>query len=184
MTVLKYPVNQQRKRNITKLSARTHLSSVDWEKIYLLPFKTTLDTKLREFQYKILNRILYTNKMLFKFKKVDSPLCGFCEKELETIEHLFFHCTKVCMFWDELKVVLSSLNILVSLDIKDVLFGIFDTDNLSILVNYILLESKYFIYRCKLNKGSLCMRLLVDKFKKTFQTERFIAKESNKIPFP
>ena len=68
----------------------THASQLDWEKIYLLPFKTTLDTKLREFQYKILNRILYTNKMLFKFKKVDSPSCVFCEKELETIEHLFF----------------------------------------------------------------------------------------------
>jgi len=125
-----------------------------------------LDTKLREFQYKILNRILYTNKMLFKFKKVDSPLCDFCEKELETIEHLFFHCTKVCMFWDELNGVLNSLNILVRFDINDVLFGILDADNLSILVNYILLESKYFIYCRKLNKGSLCMRLLVDKFKK------------------
>ena len=56
---------------------------------------------------------------------------------------------------DELKVVLNSLNILVRFDIKDVLFGILDTDNVSILVNYILLESKYFIYRCKLNKGSL-----------------------------
>ena len=53
---------------------------LDWEKIYLLPFKTTLHTKLREFQYKILNRILYTNVMLFKFKIVDSPLCYFCEK--------------------------------------------------------------------------------------------------------
>ena len=62
-------------------------------------------------------------------------------------------------------------------DIKDVLFGILDTDNISILVNYILLESKFFIYRYKVNKGSLCMRLLVDKFKKTFQTERYIAKE-------
>ena len=51
----------------------TYPSQLDWEKIYLLPFKTTLDSKLREFQYKILNRILYTNKMLFKFKKVDSP---------------------------------------------------------------------------------------------------------------
>ena len=77
-----------------KLSARTLSSSVDWQKIYLLPFKTTLDTKLREFQYKILNRILYTNKILFEFKKVDSPLYEFCEKELETIEHLFFHCAK------------------------------------------------------------------------------------------
>ena len=45
----------------------THTSQLDWEKIYLLPFKTTLDTKLREFQYKLLNRILYTKKMLFRF---------------------------------------------------------------------------------------------------------------------
>ena len=46
---------------------------------------------------------------------------------METIEHLFFHYityTKVCMFWDELKVVLSSLNTLVRFDIKDVLLGI------------------------------------------------------------
>ena len=43
----------------------THTSLLDWEKIYLLPFKTKLDTKLREFQYQILNRILYTNKMLY-----------------------------------------------------------------------------------------------------------------------
>ena len=158
----------------------THTFQLDWEKIYLLPFKTTLDTKLREFQYKILNRILYTNKMLFKFKKVDSPLCDFCEKELETIEHLFFHCTKVSMFWNDLKSVLDSFNITIRFDIMNVLFGILDTDNISILVNYIILESKYFIYRCKLNKGCLCVSLLVDKFKKTFQTERFIAKRNNK----
>ena len=84
------------------------------------------------------------------------------------------------MFWDDLKVLLNSVNITVRFDIKDVLFGILDKGNISILVNYILLESKYFIYRCKLNKSSLCIRLLVDKFKKTFQTERFIAKKTTK----
>ena len=120
--------------------------------------------------------------MLFKFKKVDSSLCDFCEKELETIEHLFFHCTKVCTFWDDLKVVLNSLNITVRLDIKAVLFGIVDTENRSLLINYIVRESKYFIYRCKLNKDSLCIRLLVDKIKKTFETECLIAKR-NKIHF-
>ena len=30
----------------------THASQLDWEKIYLLPFKTTLDAKLREFYIK------------------------------------------------------------------------------------------------------------------------------------
>lgn len=129
----------------------THASQLDWEKMYLLPFKTRSDTKLRETQCKILNRILYTNKMLFKFRKVDSPLCDFCEKKLETIEHIFFHCTKVCMFWDDKKVVHNSLKITVSFGIKDVLFGSLDTENICTLVNYILLKSKYFTYCCKLN---------------------------------
>ena len=52
------------------------------------------------------------------------------------------------MFWDDLKVVLNSLNITIRFDIKNVVFEILDTDNISILVNYIL-ESEY-IYRCKL----------------------------------
>ena len=52
-----------------------------------------------------------------------------------------------------------------------------------VLVNYIVLESKYFIYRCKLNKGSLSLRLLVDKFRKTFQTERFVARKNDKLDF-
>ena len=82
-----------------------------------------------------------------------------------------------------LKAVLNSLNISVDLEIKDVLFGILDTSNINILVNYIVLESKYFIYRCKLNKGSLCLRLLVDKFRKTFQTERFVARKNDKLDF-
>ena len=89
----------------------------------------------------------------------------------------------MCTFWDGLKVALNSLNIAVRFDIKDVLFGVLDTDNTNILVNYILLESKYSIYRCKLNTGSLCIRLLVDRFKKTCQTERFIAKKTTKSIF-
>ena len=67
---------------------------LDWKKIYLLPFKTTLYTKLREFQYKLLNRIIYTNDMLFKFRKTGSRLCYFCEDEPETLEHFFFTAQK------------------------------------------------------------------------------------------
>ena len=63
------------------------------------------------------------------------------------------------MFWEDLKVLLNSLNISIRFDIKNVLLGSLDADNISILVNYILLESKYFIYRCKLNKGYLCIVL-------------------------
>ena len=48
--------------------------ATDWKKLYSLAFETTLDTKLREFQYnKILNLIIFTNGKFYRFEMVDSP---------------------------------------------------------------------------------------------------------------
>ena len=41
-------------------------SELNWKSIYMLPFKTVIDTKLREFQYKYIMRIIPTNTYLFK----------------------------------------------------------------------------------------------------------------------
>ena len=46
----------------------------DWKKIYSLPFTVTIEAKIREFQYKILNNIVFTNGKLFRLKMTDSPL--------------------------------------------------------------------------------------------------------------
>ena len=43
-------------------------------KVYSLPFRTTLDSKLRELQYKILNNIFFTNEKLFHFGPFRNPL--------------------------------------------------------------------------------------------------------------
>ena len=42
-------------------------SSLEWKEIYLLPRLTTIDNKLRVFQYKILHHVLFPNKRLFRF---------------------------------------------------------------------------------------------------------------------
>ena len=55
--------------------------------LYLLLRKTTINTKYRSFQYKILNNALYLNKILFKFRKVKFPLCSFCNSADKTIIH-------------------------------------------------------------------------------------------------
>ena len=36
-------------------------TDLPWQEIYLLPRRVTIDSKTREFQYKFLNRIVYTN---------------------------------------------------------------------------------------------------------------------------
>ena len=81
--------------------------AIDWKKLYSLAFETTLDTKLREFQYKILNLIIFTNEKLHRFKMVDSPLCAFCNAEEESLEHLLYFC-KALTFFLERTVILDS----------------------------------------------------------------------------
>ena len=50
-----------------KLSAKYHHLTIELKRVYLLSFRTTLDTKLREFRFKILNSIVFTNGKLFRF---------------------------------------------------------------------------------------------------------------------
>ena len=64
--------------------------AIDWKKLYSLAFETTLNTELREIQYKILNLIIFINEKLHRFKMVDSPLCAFCNAEEESLAHLLY----------------------------------------------------------------------------------------------
>ena len=72
-----------------------------WESIYTKPFKTTPDTKLRWFQFRIL-RLLSTNSFLFKLKLSATANCSFCRIDIETIYHLFWECVHVQKFWNSL----------------------------------------------------------------------------------
>ena len=57
------------------------LSNIDWKNIYTLPRVVTVYNKIRVFQYKLLNNILFLNKMLSKFGIVSRSLCSFCNSE-------------------------------------------------------------------------------------------------------
>ena len=88
------PINQPRLTAQAKWEGNYPTLLGKWTKIYSLPFKATLDTKLRVFQYRFLNRIVYTNDKLFPFKIVDSPYCAFCKNEVESPEPFFFFPAK------------------------------------------------------------------------------------------
>ena len=91
-----------------KLSAKYHHLTIDWKRVYLLSFRTTLETKLREFQFKILNLIVFTNEKLFRFDMAESDKCAFCQTEVESIEHLHFSCKISSVFWKHNCLVLAA----------------------------------------------------------------------------
>ena len=124
----------------------------DWKSIYLLPRRVTLDTNLRMFQYKLLNNVLYLNNMLFRFKKVDSPLCSYCNEEEETPLHLFHSCLKTKQLWNRLRQYFSQfINIPLSTPQSSIL-GIFDNNQHSELINHLLLIFKFYIYSARNTK--------------------------------
>ena len=82
-----------------KLSVKYYHLTIDWKRVYLLSFRTTLETKLREFQFKILNRIVFTNEKRFRFDMAESDKCAFCQTEVKSIEHLLFSCKISSVFW-------------------------------------------------------------------------------------
>ena len=53
-------------------------TNLNWKNIYILPRKVSMDANLRTFWYTILDNILFLKKLLFKFKRVLSPVCSFC----------------------------------------------------------------------------------------------------------
>lgn len=73
----------------------------EWEKISCFPFRITLSTKLRLFQYKITQRCLVTNINLFYYGIKDTKNCTFCNNHNETIIHLFWECHVVQRFWKQ-----------------------------------------------------------------------------------
>ena len=97
----------------------------EWNRIYEIPFKVTTDSKTRQFQCRILNRILYTNKLLYKMKITNTLKCTFCNEEDETVEHLLFSFKYTELFWKEIIKWLKRFQILLNPFVESsILFGI------------------------------------------------------------
>ena len=147
-----------RNRNITpptaqlKYNAQFASDKLDWKKIYSLPHRVALDTKSREFQYKLLNRCLATNVLLSKIGIIPSPACSFCGEADESLEHIFVTCHYTKTFWAEVIKWVGNLGIEIEpLSDRDIMFGIMSCKRV-LFVDHILLIAKKCIYSCRCNK--------------------------------
>ena len=119
---------------------------INWKKVYSLPFRTILDSKLREFKYKILNNIVFTIDELFFFGLSQSPNCTFCNEEPESLEHLLSHCKVSSEVWKEVLSWLKDNNIVIeSFNEIGLFLGIFEETEDFFIINHVLLLGKYYI---------------------------------------
>ena len=85
--------------------------NIKWKIVYTTYIRSTISSKIRNFQYKFLTRILPTNKWLYKCKLVNSSLCDFCNMFTDSINHLFWECQHIQQFWRDLHTFLATKHV-------------------------------------------------------------------------
>ena len=73
--------------------------NISTKAVYELPFKVTMENKLRCFQYKVVHNILPTNSNLYNMKLRTSPSCDCCSHPHENLVHLLYECPVIQIFW-------------------------------------------------------------------------------------
>ena len=117
-------------------------------------------------------------------KKIDSPLCSLCKREVETVPHLFLKCEQSENMWLSTQKWCNSTLKLPHLSekaIKAIHLGWLSEEPNWILVNHIILLYKYCIYL----KRDDTMRVNFHAFKSflgcILRIEESIAKNRNKL---
>ena len=164
-----------------KLAAKYSNIDIDWKSVYLLSFRT-LESKLREFQSKILNCIVFTNEKLFLFGMAESPSCAFCQTEVESVYHLLFSCRVSSSFWKHVLSWVRDYNISVdNLKEEDVIFGTFDIAEDFLLFNHILVLGKFYIYSRKYPNGIRSLQGFIARRRRIYNIEFHIARKRDKL---
>ena len=127
------------------------IRSDTWFDMYSATMKLTNSTKLRFFQFRLINGYILTNERVSKWDKNTPALCTFCGKEIETIIHLFITCTHTHKMWVALKKWLDHFCFL-QLDIEpfDLIFNMYKNE-FKQMVNTLILIMKYYIYVKKIH---------------------------------
>ena len=122
-----------------------------WEDIFCQAFKVCRETKLQSFQYKIIHRLTNCNKKLFDMNIKDSPKCTYCPAT-DDIRHFFLECPKVKQFWMQFFNWWNRVGdtIIPHCGEEVVLFGFPSANDIFVVLNYCMLQAKYFIYKRRL----------------------------------
>ena len=112
--IKKYSSKQTYDKLINKISIRPKVECMyeceDWKQIYNRIHKTSENSDLRSFLYKLLFNALHAENRFNNRKN----MCFFCNTNKENCDHLFLECKKVITLFDTIQRQLENKNLLLS----------------------------------------------------------------------
>lgn len=156
---------------------------IDWGIVHKNNFMCSIETQLRAFYFKVFHKTICTNKFLNKIGRYDSPLCFFCNKVDETLDHLFCNCDNIISLWDQLQMLIeikTGDEFIFSNFQK--MFGVQMEDSEHYeAINFLILCLKFYIYRCKFQKINPNFQAYKNLVKVKLNTEYKIAESRDKL---
>ena len=144
-------------------------------------YKVTNNTKLRNFQYKLLTRTLVTNKHLKQWKIKEEENCAWCLQEVETYEHFLVKCEKVSRIWKLLEEHIKSTAGTGVMDIStpNIVFNLIHLRP-GCVFNLITLITKQLLYRYRCMYGKLpSFQNVMDEIHEIKETECLVTMGKN-----
>ena len=153
-------------------------NTLEWNEIFVLPYKCIRETKLQSFQYRILNRIFPCNSWVARWKKSISNMCNLCS-EVDTLIHYFWGCKVSKAFWNSLEVWWTCNIDNLKLTCKDIILGYMGKNN-NVALNYIILQGKWYIAKQKYIGKLVDFYMFLIELKYKLKIERYISASNNK----
>ena len=169
-------INKTETSNACKNWEKLLGKDIDWPKIFSKANRIE-ETKLKWFQLKICHRILVTNCILMKMGVVQTNLCNFCEISKDSIDHYLWKCVHVQRFWKEFESWLKDKCThcdKLSLNLAFVLFGRDEMVKTDDGFDFILIQAKYFVYKCRINKIKPKLAKFKEEFKKIYNVDKYV----------
>ena len=179
--VQKIATSNDKKRFQWEKDLNIEINDSKWEKMYTHVYELTESTKLRFFQYRLLNRSLTTNIHVSKWLQGQDQFCTFCKKVPENYVHLFFSCEIIRKIWSALSKWLRYFCYIdLEIDESQLLLNLYK-DSFKNMTNTIILITKQYIYRCKCYKSKPIFQELIAEITHYKKIEKYIAVKKNKV---
>ena len=142
---------------------------------------TTLCTKLRSFQFRLLHNSIPTNDKLFLWGITESDKCTFCNIETETIIHLIWDCPTAKHIWSQLTSWIKNVsNRTIKVTLKNIIFCGLAPKAMD-CVNTICIVVTQYIYSVRCLKKIPNFACLKSKILDAHNLEKYIAIKNNKL---
>lgn len=147
----------------------------------------TVSTKLRDFQFRLLQGLIVTNFNLMTWKKHTNNSCSFCKEVREHTVHLFVECLQVSKIWDLIQAWIQSKIsnedwFCLDWSPKSILFNLVHSTP-SHVVNLIVLIVKQYIYRSRCLGNRLNFERCLNEIDQTKVIEYRLAQEKGKLKY-